>query len=399
MTALRCELRRTNYAAMHNRMCAAGIPYPLSGLCRKRGTAMRSISDTIAHLRGLAASADLTAQRAAPLTPIDDFGHNPGALRGYLHIPHDLPARAPLVVVLHGCTQTAASYDHGSGWSTLADRFGFALLFPEQQRANNPNLCFNWFSPEDTRRGGGEVESIREMVVAVVGRYELDPARVFVTGLSAGGAMTSAMLACHPEIFSGGAIIAGLPFGTAHSVPEALERMRGHGHDRATLSDRVRTASAHGGLWPTVSVWHGTADTTVNPINAGLIVDQWRGLHRLGEPDIRERIDGHSRRAWHDRAGRAVIEEYMVTGMGHGTPLAADGNEACGVPGPHMLGAGISSTYRIAAAWGIAPAVAPSRPVDTSAIVPQQQAPARSLRFDPTTTINDALRAAGLMKP
>lgn len=360
---------------------------------------MRSISDTIAHLRGLAASADLTAQRAAPLTPIDDFGHNPGALRGYLHIPHDLPAHAPLVVVLHGCTQTAASYDHGSGWSTLADRFGFALLFPEQQRANNPNLCFNWFSPEDTRRGGGEVESIREMVVAVVGRYELDPARVFVTGLSAGGAMTSAMLACHPEIFAGGAIIAGLPFGTAHSVPEALERMRGHGHDRATLSDRVRTAAAHGGPWPTVSVWHGTADTTVNPINAGLIVDQWRGLHRLGEPDIRERIDGHSRRAWHDRAGRAVIEEYMVTGMGHGTPLAADGDEACGVPGPHMLGAGISSTYRIAAAWGIAPAVAPSRPVDIAATVPQGQSSARLLRFDPTATINDALRAAGLMKP
>ena len=360
---------------------------------------MRSISDTIAHLRDLAASANLTGQQSVPLMSIDDFGPNPGALRGYLHIPHDLPAHAPLVVVLHGCTQTAASYDHGSGWSTLADRFGFALLFPEQQRANNPNLCFNWFSPEDTRRGGGEVESIREMVVAAVGRYELDPARVFVTGLSAGGAMTSAMLACHPEIFAGGAIIAGLPFGTAHSVPEALERMRGHGHDRASLSDRVRAAAAHRGSWPTVSIWHGTADTTVNPINAGLIVDQWRGLHRAGEPDIRERIDGRSRRAWHDRAGRVVIEEYMVTGMGHGTPLAADGNEACGVPGPHMLGAGISSTYRIAAAWGIVPAVAPSRPVNTAATVPQRQAPARSSGFDPTTTINDALRAAGLMKP
>ncbi|MCT8002392.1 PHB depolymerase family esterase [Sphingomonas sanguinis] len=360
---------------------------------------MRSISDTIAHLRDLAASANLTAQQAAPLTPIDDFGQNPGALRGYLHIPHGLPTHAPLVVVLHGCTQTAGSYDHGAGWSTLADRFGFALLFPEQQRANNPNLCFNWFVPEDTRRGSGEVGSIREMIIAAVGRYELDPARVFVTGLSAGGAMTSAMLACHPELFAGGAIIAGLPFDTAHSVPEALERMRGRGHDRATLSDRVRKAAAHGGPWPTVSIWHGTADPTVDAVNAGLIVDQWRGIHGVGEPDITERIDSHSRRTWHNQDGRVVIEEYMVTGMGHGTPLATDGDEACGVPGPHMLPVGLSSTYRIAAAWGIVPAAAPARPVDTVAAVPQKQASVRSMRFDPTTTINGALRAAGLMKP
>ncbi|WP_061781589.1 extracellular catalytic domain type 1 short-chain-length polyhydroxyalkanoate depolymerase [Sphingomonas sanguinis] len=360
---------------------------------------MRSISDTISHLRTMAAAEPHPDQRTAPLVAMDDFGRNPGGLRGYLHVPHDLPAHAPLVVVLHGCTQTAATYDHGSGWSTLADRFGFALLFPEQQRANNPNLCFNWFSVEDTRRGSGEVESIREMVATAVERHGLDPARVFVTGLSAGGAMTSALLACHPELFAGGAIIAGLPFDTAHSVPEAMERMRGRGHDRTSLSDRVRAASPHSGAWPMVSVWHGTADLTVAPVNAALIVDQWREVHRVGEPDIAEWVGGHTRRAWHDATGRAVIEEYRVTAMGHGTPLATNGDEACGVPGPHMLTANISSTYRIAAAWGIVPAVAPSRPVATAAIAPQRPATVRPSRFDPTATINDALRAAGLIKP
>ncbi|MBW6526408.1 PHB depolymerase family esterase [Sphingomonas sp. RHCKR7] len=352
---------------------------------------MSSISDTITRLRAVGSTALPADVAVSRLTAMGEVGRNPGALRAWLHVPPELPAGAPLVVVLHGCTQTAAAYDHGSGWSALADRFGFALLYPEQRRANNPNLCFNWFSPEDTRRGGGEVESIREMIVAAVDRLGLDPARVFVTGLSAGGAMTSALLACHPELFAGGAIIAGLPFGVARNVPEALDRMRGRGHDRAGLGDSVRAASAHAGSWPAIAVWHGTADATVDKVNAALIVDQWRGIHRVDGDEAVETSDGLVRRVWHDEAGRAVIRHYEVAGLGHGTPVATAGDEACGVPGPHMLDAGISSTYRIAAEWGIAPPVAPPRPADApiAAIAPP--------RFDPAATINDALRAAGLI--
>ncbi len=355
---------------------------------------MGSISDTIARLRKPSPFTLHAAGRNNNLAPFEGGGSNPGALRALLHVPQGLSPNAPLVVVLHGCTQTAADYDHGSGWSELAGRFGFAVLFPEQQRANNPNLCFNWFSPEDARRGSGEVESIREMITATVERHGLDPARVFVTGLSAGGAMTSAMLACHPELFAGGAIIAGLPFGVARGVPEALERMRGRGHDRASLGERVRSASPHRGPWPAVSVWHGSSDAIVDAVNAGMIVDQWRGLHGVGDPDTTEQVAGHVHRTWHDAAGRVVIEEYVVAGMGHGTPLLTHGDEACGSPGPHMLDAGISSTYRIAAAWGIVPVVAPPRPAETP-ITP----PTSSARLNPAATINDALRAAGLIKP
>ena len=92
---------------------------------------------------------------------------------------------APLVVVLHGCTQNAAVYDHGSGWSALADRHGFILLFPEQSRANNPLLCFNWFSGNDNQRGMGEAASIANMIAAMKQAHDVDPKRVFVTGLSA----------------------------------------------------------------------------------------------------------------------------------------------------------------------------------------------------------------------
>lgn len=352
---------------------------------------MRSISDTIARLNKLSSPVLRAGGSNNDLVQTEGWGSNPGGLSALLQVPTSLAAHAPMVVALHGCTQTAADYDYGSGWSELAERFGFAVLFPEQQRANNPNLCFNWFSPEDTRRSSGEVESIRQMVVATVERHRLDPARVFVTGLSAGGAMTSAMLACHPEIFAGGAIIAGLPFGTARGVPQALERMRGRGYDRASLGERVRAASPHHGPWPAVSVWHGSSDSTVHVVNAAMIVDQWRGLHGVGEPDTTERVGGHVHRIWRDAAGRAVIEEYAVAGMGHGTPLATCGDEACGTPGPHMLDAGISSTYRIAAAWGIVPAVAPPGPLKTLATAPA--------RFDPAATINNALRAAGLIRP
>src|SRR5688500_1904902 len=118
---------------------------------------MRSLQDTITRLAAFRA----IKLARAPLVPdrlhdLDAFGSNPGKLIARTYVPEGLRRGAPLVVVLHGCTQSAVGYDHGSGWSHLADRHGFALLFPEQQRANNPNLCFNWFNPADQRRGGGE---------------------------------------------------------------------------------------------------------------------------------------------------------------------------------------------------------------------------------------------------
>lgn len=344
------------------------------------------------------------------LAELGDFGSNPGALRAKLFIPQSLPSGAPLVVVLHGCTQTASGYDHGAGWSRLAGERAFAVIFPEQQRANNPNLCFNWFLPKDTARDAGEARSIRQMVAAVEASHATDRNRVFVAGLSAGGAMAAVMLATYPEVFAGGAVIAGLPFGIARSVPEALERMRGQQippeHELARL---VRAATDYRGRWPLLSVWHGSADPTVSPSNARALVAQWRILQGAAEaPTKTETIDGHLRRRWCGADGRPLIEEYVIAGMAHGTPLNTTAPDSTEVAGPHMLEAGISSTRRIADFWGIAEGIAhrrdPLRPAEQR---PSRQAQARakveSSGAAPATlgvrkTIEDALRAAGLMR-
>ena len=318
---------------------------------------MRKISETIARLAALRASQGFQAvgQGKDRLSNLVNFGTNPGALRARIYIPDELPDAAPLVVVLHGCTQSAAGYDHGSGWSQLADQEGFALLFPEQQRANNASLCFNWFLPGDTRRNSGEAHSIFQMVETLVIAHGLDRSRIFVTGLSAGGAMTSVMLATYPEVFAGGAIIAGLPYGVAETIPDAFDRMRGHGgpSDRQ-LRDLVRGASSHKGTWPLISVWHGSADNTVVSSNADAIVRQWRAVLGLASTPARsETVDGHSRRVWCDAEGREVIEEYSIAGMGHGTPLATGGDVGLGAGAPFMLDVGISSTRLVARFWGI----------------------------------------------
>jgi feruloyl esterase len=328
-----------------------------------------------------------------------------------------------LVVVLHGCTQTAAGYDLGAGWSTLADRYGFALLLPEQRRSNNPNGCFNWFQPQHSQRDQGEALSIRQMIEKSVVDHGIDRRRVFVTGLSAGGAMTSNMLACYPEVFAGGAIVAGLPYGAAANVQQAFESMfQCPSRPAREWGDLVRKASSHRGPWPRVSVWHGNADKTVIPPNAIEVLKQWTEVHGLPlSPSVKTRVDGYPREVWINDAGDELIEAYSITNMAHGTPLAIGQAEgACGTPGPFLLPVGISSSYHIAKFFGIAvPGASAERNIVTVSPGSQPFAAADSvlegevldkddepiLQHEPTpplpdiaAVINKALRGAGLIK-
>lgn len=302
---------------------------------------------------------------ASPLADFS-FAPNPGNLRGFAFVPAGLKAGAPLVVILHGCGQTAQGYDLGAGWCELARELGFAVLAAEQKAANNPGTCFDWFNPEDITRGEGEAASIATMITQMVEQHAIDTARIFITGLSAGGAMTAVMLANYPEMFAGGAIIAGLPFGCAVNVRDALEAMKSAPlKTPRQWGDLVRAASLHDGAWPRVSIWHGAADMTVAINNAQASVAQWCDLHGLSLLDARQEMSpGVIRLSWGDK-----LECVTIAAMGHGTPI--DSSDL-GVPAPFMLDVGISSTRRIADFWGLSarPAVKP-KPV----VVPEPEEP------------------------
>jgi poly(hydroxyalkanoate) depolymerase family esterase len=343
---------------------------------------MLPVADTLSNLRRLLRQwaqvlADLTAwDRIVQATPtrlreVTDFGSNPGNLRMFTYTPDPLPNSAALVVVLHGCTQTAIGYDHGAGWSTLADRYRFALLFPEQQPSNNLGRCFNWFLPEDSTRDHGEALSIRQMIEHSIRTRGIDRRRVFVTGLSAGGAMTSVMLATYPELFAGGAIVAGGPYRCATSAAEALTSMfQGQVRSAQEWGDLVRAASTHRGPWPKVSVWHGDADRTVAVVNAAEVVKQWTNLHGLpAAPSRQEIVDGHPRRVWVNAAGEEVVEDYIISGMSHGAPIALSmGDQRHGTAGPFSLDVGISSSYHMVKFWDLtAPRVEPVPSLPTRA--------------------------------
>jgi poly(hydroxyalkanoate) depolymerase family esterase len=362
---------------------------------------MRSLSDTLQRLQRYRTHSVMDAGPTR-LKRLEIVDPNPGNLLGWYYAPEndDRSGLLALVVVLHGCTQTAAGYDAASGWSKLADESGFAVLFPEQSRQNNPNLCFNWFSENDIERDRGEVRSIREMIDTMVSDHGIDPTRVFITGLSAGGAMANAMLATYPEVFCGGAIIAGLPYGVASSVPEAFDRMRGHGlPSNQRLQERLRSASTHGGPWPTISVWHGTADKTVDELNARAIIEQWKVMQEVADRPARsDAIDGHEHYTWTNRAGADAIELHRIGGMGHGTPI--DTSSGYGSQAPYMLDVGISSTEHIARSWGLMPSferrVQPdARPTASNETVSDDRKEVANYVQD---VIENALRSAGLMR-
>jgi poly(hydroxyalkanoate) depolymerase family esterase len=385
------------------------------------------------EINGLGAFGRNLRQQPSPLEEVTGFGANPGDLRMFSFVPGELQPKPALVVVLHGCGQTAAGYDLGAGWSTLATRYGFALLMPEQQSSNNAQGCFNWFNPEDTARDRGEACSIRQMIARMVGDHGLDANSIFVTGLSAGGAMTSVMLATYPEIFAGGAVIAGLPFGVATNMREALNGMfQSPSRPAGELGDLVRHASNHNGPWPKLSVWHGSADRTVNPANADEIVKQWLDVHHLPSTPMSEAIvDGYPRQIWWNADGETTVESYTITNMAHGTPLGmADNDEHYGAQGAFLIEAGISSSYHIASFFGLTQRVhqpkesakdlsketpneasaatpAPARKRDIATVLlplatlkraPEPPRETQRRAIDVSSVITRALTAAGLMK-
>jgi poly(hydroxyalkanoate) depolymerase family esterase len=298
------------------------------------------------------------------------FGSNPGNLRMFSYVPGGLPSPAALVVVLHGCKQNAKDFARDAGWLALADDAKVALLLPEQKGlpsyywdvyvppwmvawggANNQNGCFNWFEPDNNARDKGEALSIRQMIDTMISRHSLDRSRVFIAGFSAGGAMTAAMLADYPELFAGGAIVAGVAYRCADDVIEALRCMNpGVNHSAAEWRRKVSAAEK----FPPVAIWQGDADKRVVPDNQRELVEQWTALHGIPDAQGRTETSGTvTRTTYADTSGAVRVESVLIKGLDHAFPIATGSGAPCGQESDFVKAAGVCAAREIGRFFGV----------------------------------------------
>ena len=226
--------------------------------------------------------------------------------------------RRPLVVLLHGCTQDPDDFAAGTGMNERAEAEGTFVLYPTQTAAANHSRCWNWFRPEDQQRGRGEPAQIAAITKAVIDAHDIDPDRVYIAGLSAGGAMAAIVASKYPELFAAVGVHSGLPDGAARNLPDALAAMR-------TGSTRGRAngdASGSSTRMPPTIVFHGDQDRTVHPSNGRAVVeaalrDAGPVTERTVDAPAQGRSKPFTRSEYLDAAGRTAVESWIVHGGGH----------------------------------------------------------------------------------
>jgi poly(hydroxyalkanoate) depolymerase family esterase len=225
--------------------------------------------------------------------------------RGYkLYVPSGYGGQAvPLLVMLHGGTQTAADFAAGTRMNQLAERDGFLVAYPQQPPSANRLRCWNWFLPADQRRDAGEPSLLAGIARQVMAGHRVDPGRVQVAGFSAGGAMAAVMAATYPDLFAAAAVHSGLAYGAAHDLPSALAAMK-----QGPQPARRR----RGGSIPLL-VFQGGRDTTVAPVNAEALLPPQA---RTALPELTTG-PGWDRRVWRGGAGRVAAESWTVHQLGH----------------------------------------------------------------------------------
>lgn len=283
-------------------------------------------------------------ERDAPRRPGRFEAHvfsNAAGTRAYkVYVPAQR-AEAPcaVVVMLHGCTQSADDFAAGTQMNRLADEHGVLVVYPEQSADANASKCWNWFQPKDQQRDAGEPSLIAGIVQAVAQRHDADPRRIFVAGLSAGAAMAVVLGETYPELFAAVGAHSGLPYGCAHDVASALAAMKGGRSGLPGLRDvpggagRPRRQARHA---VPVIVFHGDRDPTVQPTNGAQIVQQARQAHdaRAGDAPLSAQTQAgtaargrrFSRTVHADARGRVWIESWTLHGAGH----AWSGGDASG---------------------------------------------------------------------
>jgi len=236
----------------------------------------------------------------------------PAGSRPYrLYIPHGYHGQpVPLIVMLHGCTQSPEDFALGTRMNEIAEAQNFLVLYPGQTRAANASKCWNWFNVEDQQADRGEPLLLAGMTRQIMAEYAIDPKRVFVAGLSAGGAAALIMGATYSGLYAAVGVHSGLAYAAASDASSAFFLMRQGGKGPSLALERA---------FPTI-VFQGDADTTVNPANADAIIDQLAAGLSL---DVRKSVTeangrrGYERAVYSDRSGKSLIEKWIVHGAGH----------------------------------------------------------------------------------
>ncbi|ACI97734.1 alpha/beta hydrolase family esterase [Rhodospirillum centenum] len=244
------------------------------------------------------------------------FANAAGARDYRLFVPAGTPERPrPLIVMLHGCTQTPEDFAAGTRMNLLAQQHGCIVVWPAQTSGANPSGCWNWFRPEDQGRDRGEPAIIAGITREIMRAHDADPARVYVAGLSAGGAKAAILALAYPELFAAVGVHSGLACGAARDLPGAFTAMR-----QGAAPGRPVHHGSHGRPVPAI-VFHGDRDSTVNPRNGEAVVTQFSGTVVTGTPRVeRGRAQGGRSftRALHaGRDGRVLVEHWTIHGAGH----------------------------------------------------------------------------------
>ncbi|MGB3437386.1 MAG: PHB depolymerase family esterase [Actinophytocola sp.] len=269
------------------------------------------------------------AAAAASLVEVTGFGTNPGGMRMHIYVPDSRPANPAIVVAMHGCGGSGPGFHSGSEFASLADRYGFIVIYPSAQQQAGFGKCFDTWSDAAKRRGGGsDPVSIVSMVTYAEQTYGGDPNRVYATGSSSGGMMTNHMLALYPDVFKAGAAFMGVPFNCfagAADYPPGASRCTGGSMNRSPQEwgDAVRQAfPGYTGPRPRIQLWHGTADTLVPYSLLQEEIEQWTNVFGLSQtPTSTDTPQPNwNRRRYADAAGTVQVEAYSIQGAGHSLP-------------------------------------------------------------------------------
>jgi poly(hydroxyalkanoate) depolymerase family esterase len=246
------------------------------------------------------------------------YTNRAGARAYKTYIPAlDEGKRWPLVVMLHGCKQNPDDFAAGTRMNELADEIGFIVAYPEQAIGANFSRCWNWFKSANQERDHGEPSLIAGITREVIARYDVDPRRVYIAGLSAGGAMAAIMGHAYPDLYAAVGIHSGLPYAAARDLPSALAAMRGL---NATLDPRYHAAAFQ--TVPTI-VFHGDLDTTVHARNGERVIAQASPATngRAAATQMVEKGEASGRRYTRttqaDASGKTALEHWLVHGTGH----------------------------------------------------------------------------------